>query len=311
MTLAMLASMVLWAQASPATPAAERFAERLAALSPDDARAYFNLGEEVAAEAWSDADFALARTLFVLAFEIDRAGGGGAAVSSGVGASVCLALADLEPSEAGRAWLWALAGTLDPQYAQPDWGSGVGLGAGDEAAIQAATLLGLVRSGDGAQARELFRRPEVGAIIETYERLLGTGGESGGVARLERAMGAWPCPQCHNRRVVTRRGGPPEDVLCPTCNGNPGPQLSRAELLAQLRFESRLLNGIQRSWAAQITVDQGAPLRDPSPDELAPTYGVDPRATLWRDAGWTRPEGEAPRDPGADAPSDPGADAGP
>ena len=48
----------------------------------------------------------------------------------------------------------------------------------------------------------------------------------------------------------------------------PGPQLSEEELIAQLRFEAVLLNGIQRSWSAQMVVDLGATLRDPDPEDL-------------------------------------------
>ena len=229
-------------------------AARLAALSPDKPEAYFLLGEEVAESGTvaSDKDqLELAKTLYVLAFERDRRTGH----PGHLAASAAIGLARIERHEQ---------------------------------AYEAATVLGLARSGESQDARRWRDRPGVNDTLKRYERLIGTSGETGALSRLDKYLAAWPCPECHNDRVVTKLGDRgPERRLCPTCHGNPGPVLSDEELIGQLRFEASLLNGIQRSWAAQIVVDQSAPLRDPDPDELAATYRVDPRLAYWRGGKWT------------------------
>jgi hypothetical protein len=94
------------------------------------------------------------------------------------------------------------------------------------------------------------------------------------------------CSECKNRRFIKSQQGV---RLCPTCGGKPGPKLSQQELLYQLRLESSLLHGVQRSWIAQTVVDGGAPLRDLDPDELAATYRIDPARTRWRNGAWESP----------------------
>jgi hypothetical protein len=75
-------------------------------------------------------------------------------------------------------------------------------------------------------------------------------------------------------------------VLCDTCRGNPGPTITEEEMANHLRIEAVLLEGEQRSWAAQLVADAGAPLRDLDPAELAATYGVDPARPVWRGGEW-------------------------
>ena len=61
----------------------------------------------------------------------------------------------------------------------------------------------------------------------------------------------------------------------------------KSELANQLRIEAVLLQGTQRSWAAQVLSDAGAPLRDLDPAELPGTYAVDPKKVLGRDGQWS------------------------
>jgi hypothetical protein len=263
-------------------------ASKLEALSPADSRAYLMLGEEVAADATSPEQVLLARTLYVLAFELDRRRrDAGASGDPGLAASACLALADLSRLEEDRRWLVALARSIDRRYASPDWSRAAQPSYSGEAGFKAAEFLGLVRSGDGHRARDLLADAEVAHVLQEYERMVGGLGSSGMLREMEIQSLQWPCPQCGNLRV-TRLGetNPPRKGICPTCHGNPGPTLSRGELIGQLRFESGLLDGIQSSWSAQMTLDQGAPLREPSPAELAPTMGVDADAVYWRDGVW-------------------------
>ncbi len=260
---------------------------RLALLSPDRPGDYFRLAEEVAETGSAAADATqldLAKTLYVLAFELDRRSGHPGALA----ASAAIGLAGIERLDRDRRWLAAVAGAIDRRYALPDWTIAAGGSISDEQAYDAASVLGLARSGDGREARKRLDRPGVSDTLKRYERMIGTSGETGALSRLDKYMSAWPCPECNNERVVRKMGEHgPELRLCPTCHGNPGPDLSEEELIGQLRFEAALLNGIQRSWAAQVIVDQAAPLRDPDPDELAATYRVDATRAYWRNGAWT------------------------
>lgn len=286
--------------AQPQSPAQEEsheipasiapFRSRLEGLSPANPDAYFLLGEEVADQANDMAARELAKQLYVLAFDLatDRPG------RSSLQAACCVALADLVKAEHDRRWLVALARTLDPRRVPPEWLARQAPATTDSAAYQVATVIGLVRSGQGGAARQLLERPEVKTAVESYDRLMMNMGVAGGSAGLMREAGRWPCPECQNERVV-KRGNPPESKLCPNCKGEPGPEMSGRDFVMQLRFESLILQGTQRSWAAQVTADGGAPLIDPEAGGLAAAFDVDPTLVLWRDGKWVADPSLPPR----------------
>lgn len=261
---------------------------RLTALTPTSALAYLELGEEVADAARTPRDRTLATELFVLSFVLAQESRDG----RGIAASACLALADLPGRERFRPWLVALARSLDARQAGPEWLAPASVPATDSTAFQVATLLGLVRSGNGALARQLLEKPDVKAAVEGMDSLLLRMGVNGGARGLEREAQRWPCRECQNQRFIRRTGPGGGDVrLCPSCKGVPGPEVSPELLFRQLRLEATLLQGVQRSWAAQVLSDDGAPLLDPEPAELPRVMDVDPSRRIWRNGGWTRPEG--------------------
>lgn len=288
--------------------------ERLEKLDPARPMDYFRLGEEVADLYQTPADRRLAQQLFVLAFELDRREGGAARLAG----SACLALADLAGLERDRKWLVALGRAVDPRFKKASQEAGMAGGSPADA-YRAATVLGLVRSGEGVAAQQLLKEPGVRQLIQRYERLLSDVGDTGGLRVIEAEAARWPCSECANTRIVKKFGtNPPEYRLCTNCQGHPGPRLTVDQLAAQLRFESRLLQGIQRSWSAQIVADGGEPLRDPEVSELADAMGVDPAAVYWRDGRWVtgltgaatqpgaRPGAPAPSGGGPGAPRAPG-----
>jgi hypothetical protein len=225
----------------------------------------------------------LARHLYVVAFELDRASNTGMRL----GPSICLALASIERLDSRRAWLRALAGAIDQRYAAHEWFQSGPAPVDEETALDVATLLDDVRAGEGVQARRLMDKPKVRAVLEEYESLLGNTGLSGGLGRLESYMKDWPCPECGNERIVPRQGTDPIQYrLCFTCEGNPGPKLEPEELISYLRFESRLLSGLQRSWAAQVASDLGEPLRDPTPADLVYVLNENASLVYWRGGTW-------------------------
>ncbi len=270
--------------AAKGVPAETIFEKELGRLTPGDATAYFELGELVAAEAVDYADVMLAKRLFVLAYEFDRTAKG----QSGIAASSCIALASLQPLSKDRAWLLSIATLIDPRYA-------VGSDAlADEAVVapaigyQAATVLGMVRAGEGFAARNLLEQPEVLQVLRRYERMLSTNGMLGALNRLKSEAGKWPCQTCVGARF-TKSPGSTDARKCPTCDALPGWKLNEAELEAQLSLESKLLSGIQLSWAAQVLSDDDAPLRDSDPSSVAAALAIDVKKTVYRAGSWVNP----------------------
>jgi len=283
MALGML-SLVLLAVPARAQPSEAD----LSALDPHDAAGYLRLGESVAGEADTPDEVRLARRLFVYALQIGRESGN--PQQRALGASAALALAQDASTATERRWLLSMAGALEPTVARgldrggapPAWDWSVGL--------LAAEALGLARAGEGREAVKRLDEPSVRAVLAEVTPLLGVSGGGGAVGLVERLGRGWPCPECGNQRVIARRrDGEVERTRCPTCLGNPGPrELTGEELSAHLRAELRLLNGSARSWGAQLELDGGEPIREPSVSGLQRFYGVDPLARLWRDGQWVR-----------------------
>lgn len=267
-------------RAGDPSPLESRFHDPLTALTPDNALAYLKLGEEVSDAAQTREDADLATRLYVLAamLDIDRGGH--------VASSACFALADMTTSDRDRRWLASTARLLSPQAVPPAWTRRPETPADDSASVQLATFLGLVRSGDGVQARQLLDKPGVERLLDSYDRLLVRLGVTNGAGGLEREVNRWPCPDCANERIQRRGPAVNEPRLCVNCAGTPGPKLSNAELIGHLRFESWLLDGAQRSWAAQVAADSGAPLIEASPDGIPQLFNIDPALVYWRGGRW-------------------------
>ncbi|HYD01419.1 MAG TPA: hypothetical protein VEB22_09355, partial [Phycisphaerales bacterium] len=226
----------------------------------------------------------LARTLYVLAFELFRTrnqpGDGEMARSATLG------LAALTPVESDRRWLAAVGDQVAPITDKAAAASARLPAAVPEAtSFNLATAMGLARAGEGRRAEQYLSREGVRELLASTEATI-AGGASQSPAVLKWVTD-WPaCPTCKNKRVVTRGS---ESTLCPYCDGNPGPKLNDAQLLIQYRAESLLLRGAYRSWSAQVLADDGEPLRDPNADDIAPWFGVDTRATVWRNGAWSAP----------------------
>ncbi|QOJ01429.1 MAG: hypothetical protein HRU70_13400 [Phycisphaeraceae bacterium] len=274
--------------AGRALPAGLRGLEsRLTALTPERPEGYFEVAEDVMDRSRQPEARALARQLLALSLELERRRRGNA--GSGVlGSSVCLALAELSVNDLDRRWYLAAAGVLDPTGAVSAWTRAPERATDRHTAYLAATVVGNVRAGEGLHARQSLADPEVSAVLRRYQRLLSDIGAGGGVTNLEREADAWPCRECGNQRVTRRTTrGQTEYRLCATCRGNPGPTLTRGELMAQLRLESWLLSGIHTSWSAHLTADLDEPLRDPDPSEIAAREGADASRPYWREGGWS------------------------
>lgn len=280
-------------------PLAERLAARLEALSPDDPQAYLLLAEEVLDASASPADVRLAVDLFARAFELARAKPGDRAIAAGA----CLGLAEATGVQRDRQWYEALATLVDPTgSSSPAWLRKPPPTSVDAMPFRVAVLLGQVRAGEGVIARQMLAKPEIMQALRAIEPLMRRGGVPGGVSWLEREAAAWPCRECASKGAARRGGGSqPEYRACPVCAGTPGPALQAPELMAQVRLESWLLQGEQRSWAAQLAVDDGAPLADPDPAAVCARAGVDASRMYWRHGRWVRHADGRDEEP-ADAP---------
>lgn len=283
LVIAVVAARAAAQDAPVSDPLPDWITSRLVELDPADPLAYFELGEEVAAEVSTRAEEVLSRQLFGLAYALDRADGS----PTWIAPSACVALADLARLESDQRWLMALANRLDPGYGVPDWQDPSRSGGVSDVAFETAETIGEIRAGNGIRVRGSLESPRVRELILRYGQLMGFSAGSGALWQVDQWAGAWPCRECGNERVIFRPNtNPPSYRECYTCRGDPGPELSRAELVAQLRFESRLLHGISRSWGAQLAVDFGAPLREPSPDGLLNVLGVSAEAPYWREGAW-------------------------
>ncbi|MBL8763706.1 MAG: hypothetical protein JNM07_05505 [Phycisphaerae bacterium] len=280
---------------------------RLEGLTPERPADYLLLGEEVASESETPEARLLARQLLVLAVELDRRQDGVAPPTHRVGPTACLALAGLSTREDERRWLRAMAAVLAEYANRPSRAPPPPRSVSDAAvSLDAATAIGLVRSGEGRRAQSRLAKPGVRDTIRRYEAMLSSSGQSGELDKLERRAREWPCPECGNKRFVSKSTpAGTRTVPCYTCAGNPGPRLTPQEFAAQLRAEAWLLNGVHRSWAAQTAADGGAPLRDLDPAELAEWMSVDPDRPLWRDGRWSSDEKAKPATAPAVSPGSP------
>lgn len=260
---------------------------RLARLDGSDPMADFMLGEDIAAVAESSRAFDLARELFVLAWETDRRAGD----AGSLGASVCIALADLSTG-GDRRWLLALAGSLDAEGdAVAPWmapslnavasdaghGAGVASGLGEGSGLELAEALGRVRAGFGARAAQELESDDIEQALERV------GFPARDAARLrtivDEVLKTPRCPRCKNDRVV--RAAPDSDQryeLCPDCGGHPGPALTDGDLAIMLRAEAMLLGVGSNKWSAQSRIDGAAPIRALDPGALAALIDLDPDA---------------------------------
>lgn len=303
--LTLLASGPLIAQDAPPASApisvtVPRIDAHLASLDGTDAMAYFRLAEEVAYEIPAEPGVELARTLYVFAYELSRDESGAPTLTR----SVCLGLAALEPTDSERRrWLEAIA-TLEAET------PGVDDVAIDDAdtRLRLATALSHYRAEEFLKVRTLINRGPVQRYID------GLAGDERNIMNrvMKDITEDTACEVCRNDRVVLDRtqGGRDRDkVLCPRCQGNPGPRLSDEEYRQLLRFELNLLKIEPDSWAVQLDRAAGGdPLREASPDQLPRLFVVDPRATIfrldakgnWRDGRWVRPlDVDAESDEGA------------
>lgn len=259
---------------------------RLESLSPARPIEYFLLGEEVAAEVDTDEGRALARRLFVLAYELSRAGVDPQRAE--FAHSVCLALLELDLLETDdeRRYVRALAAALSPHAIDAPTGRraapAADAGALDETAFSLATALGEYRAGRFQEAATLLAQPEVRALLAQHAPTVRN------VGVMLRDVESRPnCRECRNRRIVRDDVNPDARYrLCRTCGGDPSPALAPIDLISSLRAESLLLGGEEASWSAQVAAGRIEAFVDVDPARLAERLNTPVDRPLWREGGW-------------------------
>jgi hypothetical protein len=251
----MLIGLVAFQTARATAPSGEavgidQWRSRLESLTPDDAMAYFDLAEDVADAATTDAQRDLARTLFSLAGALDR---------QHLGRSAALALADMERDILAKTRLLALAALLHNRDSDMAWvearGAANRLELGGEAALAASEAIGFYRSGDGARALSRLERPGAMALLQAC-----SGGLRGGVA------------------------GFLED--CKHYRQQHPPPLTETAVNDLLRLENALLAGDRRPWSSELMLTGGRPLLEVDPDNLESAFGVDVSRPYHRAGRW-------------------------
>lgn len=265
-----------------------KFAEALGALSPQRPSEYLELAEDVLDQNDDFASRRLAIELSVIAHRLDVQDGGETVIASGA----CALLASIHGNEAHATWLKSMARSLGNIGDASIQSEGQTFVIDHAMRYRIALLLGQLRSGDGASVRAGLAKSEVVDTMNSMERIFLSLGISADPSEIAREASRWPCPDCGNERLVRRSqaGADPPWKICALCGGVPGPKVFRAELLNSLRVESVLLEGTQRSWAAQLAVDFGAPLVDPAPETVAQVFRCDPEKSVFRNGRWEKPE---------------------
>lgn len=261
----------------PLKPSLKPWLTRLESLSPSDPEAYLLLGEEVLDRAADEDERRLAMELLTLAFDLARAHDAGSPVAT----SACLALADASSVRSDRRRLRSLAGSLAPRRADTPRTATLNV---ESPEYLTSTALTLTRTGMGFHAKSVLRKPEVLQQLESMDGLLERFGVPGGADGVIREVRRWPCPECGNQRITRKREGQPR--LCPNCNGEPGPKITRTDLLAYLRAEFWLVRDSRQPWSLQVLLDDGQPAQLADPTLVARLFRVDTTKPYFRRNAW-------------------------
>ena len=227
------------------------FTARLAALSPDDPRAYFELGEEVADVAEDIDTRQLARELFSRAAVINP---------KTFGRSAALALADLETKQTRKRRLLALAHLLDDRQDTPNWLASESFRQDipADAALELSEVFSFYRRGMGSRVESKLADSNAGKLLKQIAPAIG-----GERRFLENA--------------TRYRTG-----ISPIKTDN--------ELMTMLQLEIAMLAGENRPWSSELLLRGGRTLVEVNPERLADSFEVDGDALYYRNGDWVAGE---------------------
>lgn len=185
------------------------------------------------------------------------------------------------------------------------WTASFSSGGSDRAPLDLAEAMGRLRAGDARAIRTLLSRFDEVTTLRDAGMKAGDARDfvKGLDGLIDRTRG-----QPMQREVRKIVDGSLVVELEDSSGGNPGPSLTEAEYLEQIRVEMLLVDARPGSWASQVLLDGGVPQRDIDPGELAPYFGVDPARCVfllgegraWTEGRWVAPEGAAGEGKGSD-----------
>lgn len=262
-----------------------------AALDPEDRAGYLEVGEWLAATAGNEHERALARAVLAIGIGLaDRAG------EHGLGASLCIALADAEPDARWSSLLWDLALLQDPSRLDV-WARHRDTRERETVDLrqQAASCLYFARHGDHAQASSRFAQGDIHRLILSTAQRLGI--DAQWVDRTITEMLAQSENDPCRGRVFIRKteDGRALRMVCPDHTRPIGTGPSDEALGQLLRIESALLGrGAQASdgavgedWVTAGYLGRTGAAIDPTVAAVLAHYGVDPARPYWRRGDWS------------------------
>ena len=253
-------------------------------VRPDQPRVYLELGEQLAELAQSEQDRELARAVLGMGVVINRQRN-----DASTAASCCVALAwafSDNPIMQGR--LWDLALLIDPaRYTQ--WAQYRPLTSTTNAMEDAAECLRLARNADVDGATNLYRRPEVRAIIEQTAQDLGYTRDElnqtlnpmlGGISR-DPCRGNFFYTDVENGESIRR--------ICTAHSAPLGTTQSTQTLVMLLRIEAACLDANQsiNDWGSASMLGSTTPMRPASVEWLIKELRIDPERPYLRDGVWS------------------------
>lgn len=252
---------------------------------PDQPRVYLELGEQLAELAQSEQDRELARAVLGMGVVINHQRN-----DTSAAASCCVALAwAFSDDPIMQARLWDLALLIDPsRYTQ--WAQYRPATSTTDAMEDAAECLRLARNADGDGAMNLYRRPEVRAIIEQTAQELGyTRDElNHALTPMLEGISRDPCRGNYFHRGDVENGESIRQVC--TSHGAPlGTTQSTQTLVMLLRIESACLNANESmgDWGCASMLGSTAPMRPVSIEWMIKELGIDPERPYLRNGVWS------------------------
>ncbi len=261
---------------------------QLGRLEPGNLDGYLRIGEQLGGDAQTDHARDLAMQTLAIGIGLAQRAG-----NSKLTASMCIALASVEPDSAMASSLWDLAYSIDPDRR---WAWVAHREAKTRASAQlrrdAARAVYAVRFNDHQLATELLGKKAVRETIRQTAHQAGL--DPVGVDRLLFAMIAdASADSCRGRVFVTQRDdGEVRRVVCGDhlrpIGAGPDDESLRQLIKLELGLLDELASPTNRdTWAVSAYLQMDEPVEDMSVSSIVEYYQVDMTKPYWRGDRWT------------------------
>jgi hypothetical protein len=265
----------------------DQLSQQMEQLDPRYPDRYFRIGEQLASQAQTQLQRAVANQTLVIGMGLAYRQG-----DTTLAASMAIAIAEFEPDEETSALLWDLALLLDPAR-QSAWVEFRDRRASEFERVRAEAVrcLYAARNGDHQLASALFaKRPVRESLLSASQR---AGFKSD---YIETVLGdlirSAESDPCRGRVFVTRRsGGEVRRTLCESHQRPVGTTMNDQQLKAILLIETVISTSQypneRASWNSAFYMNQMNPSVDPSVPMMVSMYGADLSRPYWRKGEWS------------------------